>query len=111
MITLFLLILAAIIILPQELVVILTPVVVWLATWAVNKLKASGISGFIIVGVIVPLLSASVAWLTGLLLNSGLSFWLLFGLGLLSVFVNEALKQLKQSVQNNQSKATKELVG
>ena len=87
------LIIAALIV-AEELVALITPLVVYGVTELVKKFLGS-VSGWVIVMLIVPLLSIGVTWLSGLLLNTGMSFWEQAGFGLLAVFVNELLKQLK----------------
>ena len=100
---------------PNQIIVLILPLIVWLATWFVNwaksKLGTSGFSGTVLVTLIVPLLSwVSVEIFTYISGYEG-NFWGLFGLGLLGTFVNEVIKQWKQSATGNQSAAKKELVG
>ena len=74
-----------------DLIVILTPLVVWGAT-ELLKYALPKISGWIIVTLVVPALSLIAAYIAPLL--GATDFWLQFGVGLLAVFVNELKKQL-----------------
>ena len=74
-----------------DLIVILTPLVVWGAT-ELLKYALPKISGWIIVTLVVPILSLIAAYIAPLL--GATDFWLQFGVGLLAVFVNELKKQL-----------------
>lgn len=74
-----------------DLIVILTPLVVWGAT-ELLKYALPKISGWIIVTLVVPILSLIAAYIAPLLGAS--DFWVQFGVGLLAVFVNELKKQL-----------------
>ena len=84
----------AVIIIAAEVVTILTPLVVYGVTWLIRKFVPN-VAGWFIVMFIVPLLSLGITWVTGLLGNPELTFWGQFAYGLLAVFVNELLKQLK----------------
>lgn len=101
-------------VLPEELIAILMPVVVWVASGFVNWLKAklgtSGFGGTVLVTLVVPILSLVLSWLASLILPD-MNFWLLFFLGLLSVFINEVIKQWQQSLKGQQTKANKNLIG
>lgn len=107
-------VLAVIGILPDELIALLMPVIVWLATGFVNWLKAtlgnSGFGGTVLTTMVVPALSLLLSFL-GSLISPDLSFWQLFALGLLSVFINEVVKQWDQSVKGTQTNANKDLIG
>lgn len=111
---LFIAVIAAII--PVDILIsILTPIVVYLVTWLINLIKAkisndTGIMGTILTTFFVPAISALAAWV-GTLIQPDLNYWPLFGLGLLSVFVNEVLKQWKQSGTGEQTPADKKLIG
>lgn len=102
-------------ILPSELVALIVPVVVWLATTAVNwvkaKLGSGGFGGTVVVTLIVPALSLAVAWITEALLNPGLSYWVLVGLGVLGTFFNEFIKQWTQTFKGIQSSSSPKLSG
>jgi len=101
-------------ILPEQLIAILMPVVVWLASGFVNWLKATlgseGFGGTVLVTLIVPLLSLLASWLAGLIVPD-MSFWGLFFLGLIGVYINEVIKQWQQSVTGKQKKVKKNLIG
>lgn len=102
-------------ILPTDLVALVVPIVVWLATTAVNwiksKLSSGGFGGTIVVTLIVPALSLAVAWITETLLNPGLSFWVLVALGILGTFFNEFIKQWTQTAKGIQTNASTKLSG
>jgi len=82
-------------ILPTELIAVLTPVVVYAAV-QLFKLVLPKIPGWALLSIVVPALSALIAWITQLLTAGGLGFWLQLVLGLLAVFVNELIKQIQQ---------------
>lgn len=102
-------------ILPNDLVALIVPVVVWLATTAVNwvksKLGTGGFGGTVVVTLIVPALSLAVAWIAQQLLNPGLSYWMLVGLGVLGTFFNEFIKQWAQTFKGTQTSASPKLSG
>jgi len=81
-------------VLPIEIILLLAPIVVYAVTfvvrWALPK-----IPGWAIVSVVVPVLSAIVAWVATMI-NPEASFLLQVILGLLAVFVNELIKQFQQ---------------
>ena len=81
-------------IVPVEIITLFAPLVIFAATelvkWLLPKLP-----GWTIVSLIVPLLSITAAWLAGLIVP-GLAFWPQVIFGLLAVFINELIKQLKQ---------------
>jgi len=79
-----------------SLLTLLTPVLVYLVTALVNWLKPN-LSGWLIVGVIVPVLSLAGAWIAGLLGSTTGFGWQLL-LNFLAISINEVLKQLKQGV-------------
>lgn len=92
-----------------ELAVIVVPLIVWLAGVIVNWLKVKftstgGFGGAIFVTLIVPVLSYLATLIYDLLLNPDLPFLEIFGLGLLGTFVNEIIKQWKQSITGSQTK-------
>jgi hypothetical protein len=101
-------------ILPEQLIQILMPVIVWLAVGFVNWLKATlgagGFGGTVLVTLVVPLLSLLLTWVTGLIVP-GMDFWGTFFLGLIGVYINEVIKQWNQSVTGVQKSAKKDLVG
>ena len=100
---------------PNEIIVLVLPLVVWLATWFVNwakaKLGTGGFSGTVLVSLVVPLLSWAAAEIYAYISGSNGNFWTLFGLGLLGTFINEVVKQWKQSATKTQTPTKKELVG
>lgn len=102
-------------ILPNDLVLLIVPVVVWLATTAVNwvksKLGSGGFGGTVVVTLIVPALSLAVAWVADALLNPGLSYWMLVGLGVLGTFFNEFIKQWTQTFKGTQTSSSPKLSG
>ena len=102
-------------ILPNELVALIIPIVVWLATTAVNwvksKLGTGGFGGTVVVTLIVPALSLAVAWIAEALLNPGLSYWALVGLGVLGTFFNEFIKQWTQTLKGTQTASSPKLSG
>jgi len=108
------LIIAILGVLPEELIAILMPVVVWLATGFVNWLKAtlgnSGFGGTVLVTLVVPLFSLLFTWVAGLIVP-GINFWGAFFLGLIGVYINEVIKQWNQSRLGKQTKANKNLIG
>ena len=104
MLLLFILVIAAI--QPEQLVVLLVPVVTWLATYLVNWIKAnvsiSGFNGTTLVVIVLPILNALVAYLSSLLIP-GLTFIWAFLIGLGGVFINQVIKQISQSNQGTQT--------
>lgn len=100
---------------PDFLIAVLMPLLVWLATWFVNWLKTKlgpgGFSGTVLVTFVVPVLSWLSAEIFTYLTNYEGSFWGLFGLGLVGTFVNEMVKQWKQSATNSQTPAKADLIG
>jgi hypothetical protein len=87
----------------ETLILTLTPIVVLLATELVKKIPLN-FNGISIVLIIVPILSALVAWLGTLIIGNG-DFWLQAGIGLISTFVYEVIRQLKA---NSEQKKIKE---
>ena len=102
-------------ILPNDLVALIVPVAVWLATTAVNwiksKLGSGGFGGTVVVTLIVPALSLGVAWIAEALLNPGLSYWMLVALGVLGTFFNEFIKQWTQTFKGTQTSSSPKLSG
>ena len=102
------------IIFPEQLIEILVPVIVWLAAGFVNWLKAklgtTGFGGTVLITLVVPVLSLAASYVATLI-NPELSFLPMFLLGLLSVFVNELIKQWQQSLKKQQTKANTNLIG
>jgi hypothetical protein len=77
---------------PITLTTMLTPVIVFVVTWAVTKIK-TGLPGWVITSLLVPAFSALVAYISTTI--TGQATWLLqFVMGFLSVFINEFLKQI-----------------
>lgn len=100
---------------PNDIIALLMPVVVWLATTAANwikeKVTGGSFGGTIVVTLIVPVLSLAAAWVAEQILNPGLDFWVLVALGILGTFFNEFIKQWTQTVKGDQSKAATTLSG
>ena len=78
----------------EQIVLILTPLVVFGVTEFL-KFILPKLSGWIIVSILVPLVSLAAAWVTSLT-GVGGDFWAQTGVGLLAVFVNELIRQLRQ---------------
>jgi len=76
-----------------ELVIVFTPLLVYFATLFITWL-APKIQGLAILLVLVPILAAAAAWVSGLVFTEGLGFWAEFGLGLAAVFVNETVERI-----------------
>lgn len=102
-------------IVPNDLVLLLVPVIVWLATTTVNWLKSKvsngGFGGTVVVTLLVPLISLAAAWLADMALNPGISFWMLFALGILGTYFNELIKQWTQTFKGEQTRASTNLTG
>jgi len=82
---------------PTELIVVLTPVVVYLAV-QLFKVITPVLPGWVLVSIVVPIASALIAWITQLLSAGGdVGFWAQVVLGLLAVFINEIIKQINQA--------------
>jgi hypothetical protein len=83
---------------PASLVVLLMPAITWLAVEAAKKISTllgnAGIAGGWILGLIVPGLSALLAYLLTLV-SPDASFGLAFVLGLGSTFINELILKVK----------------
>lgn len=78
----------------EQIILYLTPAIVYLATELVKWLLPR-LQGWLIVSIIVPVLSLLAAYLTSFIIQ-GDNIWLQAFIGLLAVFVNELIKQLKQ---------------
>tara|TARA_R110000772_G_scaffold182375_2_gene293630 strand:+ start:2042 stop:2341 length:300 start_codon:yes stop_codon:yes gene_type:complete len=78
---------------PSALVTAISPLIILAATWAVKKLVpiVSGVGTLIVVTV----LSAISAWVTGLIIEDG-SWLILFLAGLGSVFINQVYVQFTE---------------
>lgn len=102
-------------ILPDQLVVLFVPILVWLASGAVNWLKAKlagdGFGGTVLVTLVVPVLSYLASLVVEALAEPQTNFWIMFLLGLVGVFINEMVKQWTQSAKGVQTKAKKQLIG
>ncbi|MBK7380478.1 MAG: hypothetical protein IPJ03_22455 [Ignavibacteriales bacterium] len=83
------------VILVTDLINILSPLVVFGVTWLVGRIAT--VQGWVVVMVIVPALSLLAAWLAEVMGATGLSFWAQFGINLVAVFVNEAIRQIGQA--------------
>jgi len=81
----------------EELVLYLTPFVVWAVTAAIKKWILPNVSGFVITSFIVPALSAVATWIASQVVPE-LSWLQNFLLGFGGVFVHEFIKQLQQAV-------------
>jgi len=81
-------------IVPIEIITLFAPLVIFAATelvkWLLPKLP-----GWAVVSLIVPVLSLIAAWIAQSIVP-GLAFWPQVIFGLLAVFINELIKQLKQ---------------
>lgn len=101
--------------LPTEIVAVLMPLIVWLATTTINwiraKVSTGGFGGLVVVQLIVPILSLLVAWIADYALNPGLSFWLLVALGILGTYLSELIKQWTQSLKGEQTRASANILG
>lgn len=104
-------------ILPQDLIVLITPVIVWLATGFANWLKAvlsrdeGGFMGSVLVTMIVPIFTFFAALIVDELAKPDLPFLVTFTLGFAGVFINELIKQWKQTKAGIQTKTKKALIG
>jgi hypothetical protein len=102
---------------PNDLILLLVPVVTWVASFAVNWLKSviakdkTGFGGSVLVIMVVPIISFITAFVYDYLANPQLDFWILFIVGLGGVFLNEVAKQWKQSNAGIQQKAKTKLIG
>lgn len=79
---------------PEDIVLALTPLIVYLVTLLITK-ALPDLSGWVVTGVIVPVLSLLVTWLSQLVV-ADYGFWPQVALGLVAVFINEAIKQFQQ---------------
>lgn len=102
-------------IVPNDLVLLLMPVLVWVATTTVNwlrsKVGSGGFGGTVVITLLVPGLSLLIAWLAEMALNPGISFWLLFAFGILGTYFNEVIKQWTQTFKGEQTRASTSLLG
>lgn len=80
----------------SELVVGLTPVIVWLATYLMKKFVLPKIPGILIL-VLVPLISGALTWITNASMDVNLDWYLQVIYGLGAVFIDQINKQLKTS--------------
>lgn len=78
----------------EQIILILTPLIVFLVTELVKYLLPK-VSGWIVISIFVPIVSLVAAWVSSMVI-SGDNFWAQAGIGLLAVFVNELIRQLKQ---------------
>jgi len=74
-----------------EIIVTLTPIVVFLAAQLIKLVKGA-IPGYVITVFIVPLLSLGYTALSQLVVSPEISIWLQLGYGLAAVFVYELYK-------------------
>ena len=77
-----------------QIVFLLTPLLVWLATKLVRYVLSS-LPGWVVVLIVVPILSIVITSLASIFSSFGDSFWVQVVYGLLAVFVNELVKQFK----------------
>ena len=77
----------------QQIVLLVTPVVVWIATWIVKNLFLR-LPGWAVVGIVVPVISLALALITNVM-AIGDNFWLQLVVGVIAVFINEVGKQIK----------------
>ena len=79
----------------QQLLEVLTPIIIWAITQVVKYVKPN-ISGWILVGVVVPLLGAALTAINTFALGN--QSWLIqFALGFVAVAIAELIKQFKQA--------------
>ena len=99
--------LAAVIIDPQELLALFAPVITWLAVFSANWLKAklgtSGFGGTVIMVMVVPICSFFASMIVDYLLNPGLSFLIIFFLSFVSVFIAQFIRQWNQTRRGTQN--------
>jgi hypothetical protein len=91
---LFLLFLAVLAILPQEIVQAIGPLFVFLAIEVVRKFAPS-LPGWVIISIVLPILALVSSWIVTAI-NPEASFLVQVLLGLSSIFVAELIKQLQQ---------------
>lgn len=84
----------------SEILVLLNPLVVALVAALVRKFFPD-LHGWVVVGIVVPLLSVGAALVSQVVLPTGASFFLTFVVGLVGTFIREALKQLGQGNDSN----------
>ena len=77
----------------QQIILLVTPVIVWVVTWMVKNLF-SKLPGWAVVGIVVPLISLALALITNAI-AIGENFWLQLAVGVIAVFINEVKKQIK----------------
>ena len=77
----------------QQIILLLTPVIVWIVTWMVKNLF-SKLPGWAVVGIVVPLISLALALITNAI-SIGDNFWLQLAIGVIAVFINEIKKQVQ----------------
>jgi hypothetical protein len=80
----------------NTIVMMLMPLLIWVVTWIVKKIKPT-LSGVTIVAVIIPLLSFAGA-LIPTLIGTTTPFWLQLVLNFLAIAFNEIKKQIGQAV-------------
>ncbi|MBK8609088.1 MAG: hypothetical protein IPL84_03875 [Chitinophagaceae bacterium] len=84
----------------NQIILMLTPVIVWAATQLVKLVKPK-ISGWVLTGLVVPLLSIAIT-IIAQYVGVGGDFIVQVVVGLLAVFLQELFKQFNQG--NDQSK-------
>ena len=76
----------------QQIILLLTPVIVWIVTWMVKNLF-SKLPGWAVVGIVVPIISLILALITNAI-SIGDNFWLQLAVGVIAVFIHEIKKQV-----------------
>ena len=77
----------------QQIILLVTPVIVWIVTWMVKNLF-SKLPGWAVVGIVVPLISLALALITNAI-SIGDNFWLQLAIGVIAVFIYEIKKQVQ----------------
>ena len=90
----------------EDILIVLAPIITWLAAFSANWIKAKlgkeGFNGMIAVSVVVPLASLIGGYVTKLIVPE-LNFWYLFLLSFVSTYINQFIKQYEQSRRNEQN--------
>lgn len=102
----FILVLGAMVFDPNQLLALFAPLITWLAVFAVNKVKAalgtSGFGGTVLITMVVPIVGFIASIITDYLLNPGLTFWIIFVLSFVGVFLSEFIKQWVKTIRGVQ---------
>ena len=83
----------------EELVLYLTPFIVWAVTAILKKWILPNVSGFVVTTFVVPLLSGLATWVASQILPE-LSWLQNFLFGFAGVFIHEFIKQLQQKINS-----------